>query len=634
LSKHHAVDDEPQATDESWIRGLAKPTDTSPPVTNPYYASLVARAPRHAATDGAGDAASDAAAAAAQTAPIQRISASRIDTVIGRLDDLVSSKSRHASPDETPADEAPADETPTDKPSDETPTDKPSDGTPTDGSPTDGTPAGDIPTDEAWSTERRRDELQAGARQAGEPRSASTPSDMTEPIAPGAAGALADEIFDVQDGTPLPARVRPLRGRLRKPVLVGAAATLCVLTLGGGTIGGIAAARSEPPITSVSTPTAAGTTGAAGSATGAAESPVGAAVTAISAAGSPIKTVSIVVDGESRQVSTSGDSVAAALAAAGISTSGHDALRPGADAAISDGSKIALDRGRLLTLTVDGRPRQVWTTARTLGQALAALGAQSSTLAVAANRSRAIPLGGVAVTASTTHRVRVSVAGQSPVAATTTAKTVGQLLIERGLVLGKLDTVTPAQATPLIDGLLVAVDRVTVSSSSETVPLIQPSATMVDDPAMAKGTSKVVSQGHFGELVVTYQVTTVNGKRTARAERSRHTVVAPAGTITHVGTKSGLTYVGSEVFTNDRSFGVNWDGLAFCESTHNPKAVNANPSAGLPTYGLFQFDLPTWATVGGSGNPMDAPPEEQLMRAKLLYQSRGLEPWACRDAAH
>ncbi|MGI8589963.1 MAG: ubiquitin-like domain-containing protein, partial [Nakamurella sp.] len=495
------------------------------------------------------------------------------------------------------------------------------------------------------STERLRDELQAGGRHAGEPRSASTPWDMAGSVAPGAAGALADEIFELPDGTPLPARVRPLRGRLRKPVLVGAAATLCVLTLGGGTIGGIAAARSEPPITSVSTPTATGAaesatgaagsaTGAAGSATGAAESPVGAAVTASSTAGSPIKTVSIVVDGEPRQVSTSGDSVAAALAAAGISTSGHDALRPGADAAISDGSKIVLDRGRLLTLTVDGRPRQVWTTARTLGQALAGLGAQSSNLAVAANRSRPIPLGGVAVTASTTHRVRVSVAGNSPVAATTTARTVGQLLVERGLVLGKLDTVTPAQATPLIDGLLVTVDRVAVSSSSETVPLIQPPATMVNDPAMAKGTSKVVSQGHFGELVVTYQVTAVNGKRTAGVERSRHTVVAPAGTITHIGTKSGLTYVGSEVFTNDRSFGVNWDGLAFCESTHNPKAVNANPSAGLPTYGLFQFDLPTWATVGGSGNPMDAPPEEQLMRAKLLYQSRGLEPWACRDAAH
>ena len=149
-----------------------------------------------------------------------------------------------------------------------------------------------------------------------------------------------------------------------------------------------------------------------------------------------------------------------------------------------------------------------------------------------------------------------------------------------------------------------------------------------------KGTSKVVQQGKPGTELVTYRVTSVNGRQTAKVESGRTTVAAPVGTITHIGTKTTFTYVGNEVFTNDTSFGVNWDGLANCESTHNPKAINANPSAGLPTYGLFQFDLPTWASVGGSGNPMDATPEEQLMRAKLLFQQRGLEPWACRDAAH
>ena len=92
------------------------------------------------------------------------------------------------------------------------------------------------------------------------------------------------------------------------------------------------------------------------------------------------------------------------------------------------------------------------------------------------------------------------------------------------------------------------------------------------------------------------------------------------------------TSSGSRVFFHDTEFGVNWDGLAYCESTNNPNAVN-NPSGYLSTYGLFQFDLPTWASVGGSGNPGDASPEEQLVRAKLLYQSRGLEPWLCGYAA-
>lgn len=44
-------------------------------------------------------------------------------------------------------------------------------------------------------------------------------------------------------------------------------------------------------------------------------------------------------------------------------------------------------------------------------------------------------------------------------------------------------------------------------------------------------------------------------------------------------------------------------------------------------YGAYQFDLPTWRSVGGSGNPAHASPAEQDMRAQMLYDSRGLQPW-------
>jgi hypothetical protein len=135
-----------------------------------------------------------------------------------------------------------------------------------------------------------------------------------------------------------------------------------------------------------------------------------------------------------------------------------------------------------------------------------------------------------------------------------------------------------------------------------------------------------------GKAQVVTQVTTVNGVETERKELSRTTVAEPIPSITHVGSMSTLDWQGSRVFFHDTEFGVNWDGMAYCESTNNPKAVN-NPAGYLSTYGLFQFDVPTWASVGGSGNPLDASPEEQLIRAKLLYQSRGLEPWLCGYAA-
>ena len=65
-----------------------------------------------------------------------------------------------------------------------------------------------------------------------------------------------------------------------------------------------------------------------------------------------------------------------------------------------------------------------------------------------------------------------------------------------------------------------------------------------------------------------------------------------------------------------------WAKVANCESSGNPRAVN-----GAGYYGLFQFDLQTWRSVGGSGNPAKASAAEQLMRAKKLYAQRGASPW-------
>ena len=80
--------------------------------------------------------------------------------------------------------------------------------------------------------------------------------------------------------------------------------------------------------------------------------------------------------------------------------------------------------------------------------------------------------------------------------------------------------------------------------------------------------------------------------------------------------------VGREAYAVSGADGLNWGALASCESGGNPKAVNP---AGY--YGLYQFDLGTWRSVGGSGLPTAASAAEQTFRAKLLYKQRGRSPW-------
>ncbi|WP_330166187.1 LysM peptidoglycan-binding domain-containing protein [Salinicoccus halitifaciens] len=71
------------------------------------------------------------------------------------------------------------------------------------------------------------------------------------------------------------------------------------------------------------------------------------------------------------------------------------------------------------------------------------------------------------------------------------------------------------------------------------------------------------------------------------------------------------------------SGGQNWGALAACESGGDASIVSAN---GL-YHGLYQFDVQTWQSVGGTGLPSQASAAEQTQRAQALYADRGAQPW-------
>ncbi|HET6570807.1 MAG TPA: transglycosylase family protein [Solirubrobacterales bacterium] len=65
------------------------------------------------------------------------------------------------------------------------------------------------------------------------------------------------------------------------------------------------------------------------------------------------------------------------------------------------------------------------------------------------------------------------------------------------------------------------------------------------------------------------------------------------------------------------------DSIGACESGGDPTAVSSDGSY----RGKYQFDYGTWASVGGSGDPAEAPEAEQDYRAALLYARSGSSPW-------
>jgi uncharacterized protein YabE (DUF348 family) len=329
------------------------------------------------------------------------------------------------------------------------------------------------------------------------------------------------------------------------------------------------------------------------------------------------KTVTLTVDGQSREVSTYAATVGAVLSDEGLRPAAHDVVLPATGAAVGDGDTVVLNRARPLALTVDGVHSDVYTTALSVDGALDELGYRADDLVLSASRSERLPLDGMDLSVQTPKAVTLIADGQRR-AVTTTAATAGDLLAERGIALSPTDRTSLYPAQPLLDAMVLQVFRVQVSDVTG-VRSIDYKTVETPDPETVVGTRTVTQKGVEGQQTITYRVTVTDGVETAREQTGVTLTQAPVDQLVAVGSKPKPA--ADVAPTAD---GLNWAALAACESGGNPRAVNP---AGY--YGLYQFSLSTWARVGGSGNPIDASPAEQLARAQALYARGGAGQWGC-----
>ena len=327
------------------------------------------------------------------------------------------------------------------------------------------------------------------------------------------------------------------------------------------------------------------------------------------------KSVTLTVDGQARQVSTYAGTVAEVLADEGLATEAHDVVLPALDAPVIDGDAVVLNRARPLMLTVDGVAREVHVTALSVEEALEQLGFRSDELVLSASRSERLPLDGLELTISTPKDVTLVADGRTRVV-TTTAATAGDLLVEQGITLAATDRTSLYPTQGLLPRMTLQVFRVRIGEQEVRTP-IEHERVETPDPDAFTDERTVTQQGVDGEQVTRYRVTVVDGTETARVELSTAVTREPVEERVTVGTKKRPQPTPS-------ADGLNWAAVAQCESGGNPRAVNP---AGY--YGLYQFSLPTWESVGGTGNPIDASPAEQLKRAQILYARSGPGQWGC-----
>lgn len=348
------------------------------------------------------------------------------------------------------------------------------------------------------------------------------------------------------------------------------------------------------------------------------------------------KSVNLSVDGKTSAVHVfgAGTTVADVLAKQDIKVGPHDVVAPGLSAQVSDGSDVVVRYGRLLSVTVDGKTKQYWTTATTVETALAELGIRADKARLSVSRSTVLGRTGLSMSLSTPKAVTVVADGKTTTK-DSTLTTVGEVLAERGIKVDSDDRVSPATTTPVTTaGMKITVKRVTQKSVNKTESIAY-STTKKKDSSMYKGQTKVLESGDAGAKKVTYKEVWVDGKLESRKATASKVTEQPEARVVAYGTKSRPASSSSYSSGGSAPSGsidyAMWDRIAWCESGQR---WHLNLGSGY--YGGLQFNMDAWRIAGGfkyAPRPDLASREQQIWAAENLRRQMGLRPWTCRTAA-
>ena len=377
------------------------------------------------------------------------------------------------------------------------------------------------------------------------------------------------------------------------------------------------------------------------------------------------KPVTLEVNGQAEEIRTFGGTVGDILDSHEIDVDKRDQVKPGVGTKVDRDMTITVNTAKKVALSVDGKETNEWTNANTVGQALADLGVDAKGADLNAKASQRLKEEGNDIDVTTSKDLTVVADGKDHKvsAAVGTAK---EALKDTGVKLDKDDFLSVPMSAEVSDGQVLTVNRVKNDTVKDKQAIKAKVETKKSD-SLYEGETKVETEGKDGEKQVTYKVKTINGEEVKKEKKDEKVLSEPKTKVVIQGTKKkeepadtggsdsgdsgdsgsgdsgdsggdsstgsggGSGSGGGDMSTAEIKAmlggpGSKWYQVAKCESNFNPRAVNQSNRA---HFGLFQFKLATWQSMGGSGNPIDASPREQFDRAKKLQAQEGWGQWAC-----
>ncbi len=255
------------------------------------------------------------------------------------------------------------------------------------------------------------------------------------------------------------------------------------------------------------------------------------------------KEIRLVVDGAARTVGTFSSSVEGLLEEEGIAIDRHDVVTPGPETSLSDGMEVRVLLAKEITVLVDDVERTVHVTGDTtvqdvLKQVNVRISRHGS---LQPSRGAAVEDGDVIVYDPAVN-VTLTADGRTR-DVVTNADDVGKLLDSLGILLRGDDRVEPKPRTVLRQGLQVTVVRVRHREVVAEQPV--PYGTEVRKSSeLMLGIRRVERAGVSGLLRRVYEVTLENGREVARTLLRTETVRGPVSRIIVEGTRPPHTETG------------------------------------------------------------------------------------------
>ena len=345
---------------------------------------------------------------------------------------------------------------------------------------------------------------------------------------------------------------------------------------------------------------------------------VGSATAAVAAQ----KDITVDVNGEAKTISTFSGDLDKALQAAGVEVTDADLVYPAPGQKLANGDTLTVRTAKPVAVVVDGVAQELTSTAATVGDLLDEAG-MAANAATDIDRDQPVTEG-LNVDVTTPKIVSINDGG-AVTYTSAAAKTVGDLLTERGITFDsndRLNVPLDAQVTP---NMQINLDRVEIVKDREIVDVKAP-AKYIDDPEMEEGTEEVREEGVLGEKQVIRHTVLVNGQPEDTFVASAHETREAKPAVIVRGTKKaeGNTGAAAPAVAN----GSVWDSIAQCES-----GGDWSINTGNGYHGGLQFNPGTWAAYGGTAyapTADQATREQQIAIAEKTQAAQGWGAWpAC-----